>query len=311
MRAASHIIHLLAWLGLAAMTAWCWTVFPPVSEGDLDPSGIVVRTERVYRATPGHRATLDVYFPPVAAGPAASRWRRTAVLAIHGGSWCGGSKRWFRADPRTSTILRLARAGLVVIAVDYRLAQPGSPSWEAALDDVREAVRWTRRNAPDLGIDPDRIVALGQSSGAHLATLLGTLPDPGAPDGVSSRVAAVISFSGPSDLDALIRTRRLTHDPIPTFVGDAPASKASPIHHVTRDDAPMLLFHGTDDLWVPIQQSERLAAALQQHGVPHRLVRVPGARHGFEAPVTPPQEPNPVLDEIFAFLESVWNAGSM
>jgi acetyl esterase/lipase len=191
--------------------------------------------------------------------------------------------------------------------VDYRLARPGSPSWPDALEDVREAVRWTRRNARDLGIDPDRIVAFGQSAGAHLAALLGTLPDPGANDGVSARVAGVINFYGPSDLEALIQTRHLAHDPTPIFLGDTPAREASPIAHVTPYTAPMLLLHGTDDLWVPIEQSERLAAALKRAGVRNRLVRVEGARHGFEAPVTPPQQGNPVIDEIFAFLDSLWN----
>jgi acetyl esterase/lipase len=310
MRATWHVIHLIAWLGLLAITAWCWTVSEPITEGDLGSLGIEVRKERVYRSAPGYRSTLDVYFPPANAGPAAERWRRTAVLAIHGGSWRGGSKRLFRSDPETSTIVRLAKAGLVVIAVDYRLARPGSPSWPDALEDVREAVRWTRRNARDLGIDPDRIVAFGQSAGAHLAALLGTLPDPGAHDGVSARVAAVIDFYGPTDLEHLIRTRHLAHDPAPIFLGDTPAREASPTAHVTRDTAPMLLFHGTDDLWVRIDQSERLAGALQRAGVRNRLVRVEGARHGFEAPVTPPQQPNPILDEIFAFLGSVWNADS-
>src|SRR5262249_2460988 len=132
MRATSIGIHLVAWLGLVAITGWCWTVFPPITRGDLASSGIVVRKETVYRTAPGYRATLDVYFPPEAAGPIAAWRRQTAVLAIHGGSWCGGSKRLFRSDPETSTIVRLAQAGLVVIAVDYRLARPGSPSWPAA-----------------------------------------------------------------------------------------------------------------------------------------------------------------------------------
>jgi acetyl esterase/lipase len=308
MSARSILIRLIAWLGLLAITAWCWTVSTPINE-DLGSLGIVVRKERIYRTVGEHRATLDVYFPPASAGPVATRWRRTAVLAIHGGSWRGGSKRLFRSDPETSTIVRLARAGLVVIAVDYRLARPGSPSWPAALEDVREAVRWTRRNARDLGIDPDRIVALGQSAGAHLAALLGTLPDPGATDGVSARVAAVINFYGPSDLEALFHARHLAHDPMQIFLGDKPARAASPIAHVTPNTVPMLLFHGTDDLWVPIDQSERLAAALKRSGVRNRLVRVEGARHGFEALVKAPRKQD-LVDEIFAFLDSVWNVGS-
>ena len=50
---------------------------------------------------------------------------RPAVLAIHGGSWNGGSMTAFRYDPRKA-VIRLAQRGLVVFAIDYRLARPGS-----------------------------------------------------------------------------------------------------------------------------------------------------------------------------------------
>jgi acetyl esterase/lipase len=180
-------------------------------------------------------------------------------------------------------------------------------------------VRWTRRRAPDLGIDPDRIVALGQSSGAYLAALLGTLPDPADPDLGSSRVQAVVSFYGPTDLPRLARTRHLHHDPTRILLGrppadfPLPATDPSPIQHVTSDAAPMLLIHGTEDLWVPIEQSERMAEALRRVGVMHRLRIVPGARHGFEALGEDPgeKEKNRGLpSEILAFLQSVWNVGS-
>ena len=105
----------------------------------------------------------------------------------------------FRYDSRNA-VVRLAQRGMVVFAIDYRLARPGSPSWPAVVDDLREAVRWVRRHSGEFGVDPGRIAVMGQSSGGHLASLLATLPDEPGPDGVSSRVQAVVSFYGPSDL---------------------------------------------------------------------------------------------------------------
>jgi acetyl esterase/lipase len=66
----------------------------------------------------------------------------------------------------------------------------------------------------------------------------------------------------------------------------------------------MLLLHGTDDAWVPPEQSVLMGEALKRAGVPHRLIIVEGARHGFEAWV---DENRDFLPEILAFLESVWN----
>ncbi len=187
------------------------------------------------------------------------------------------------------------------------------------LDDLREAVRWTRRQAHELGIDPDRIAVLGQSAGAHLAALLGMSHDPA--DNLS-HVQAVVDFYGPADLERLplARFRRLAHDPVFLFLGrDTPdpsarARDASPIHRVRSDSAPMLLFHGTRDPWVPIEQSEELDKALQLAGVTHRLVRIEGAQHGFDAEVRDPEVTDPrhrhLLREILDFLQGVWNAQS-
>jgi acetyl esterase/lipase len=218
----------------------------------------------------------------------------------------------YRSDPRNRVVSRLAEGGLVVLAIDYRLARPGHPSWPAVLDDLREAVRWTRRHSSELDIDGDRIAMLGQSSGAHLAMLAATLPDEPGPDGVSARVQAVVSFYGPTDLARLLAFRRLTHEPVRTFLGDVAArtaefiAGASPINHVSRDTPPMLFLHGSDDLWVPPEQSELMAAALERAGAEHQLIIIPGARHGFDSLVKGARDRD-LQPEILALLESVWN----
>ena len=191
------------------------------------------------------------------------------MLAIHGGSWTGGSMRLLGSNPE-STIIRLCRPGWSSsrLTIDWpgpavRAAPGRSTTCERRCDGLR-------RHSQELGIDPYRIVALGQSSGADLAALLGTVPDPADRGDVSSRVQAVVSFYGPSDLNRLATMRHLTHDPTRIFLGDGNArfhdltTEASPLRHVTRDDPPMLLLHGTDDAWVPIEQSARLAECFRE-----------------------------------------------
>jgi acetyl esterase/lipase len=312
------LVHATLWVALTAVTAWVWVISDRAFRRAEVPSSVVLSKDVAYRVIDGRRLSLDVYLPPGGAGPALPGPARPAILAIHGGSWIGGSKRLFRPSPRNThpTAIRMAESGFVVIAADYRLARAGAPGWPAALDDLREAVRWARRHADELRIDPNRIAALGQSAGGHLAALLGTSADEG------SRVQAIVNFYGPSDLERLPleRVRLLPHEPVHVFLGLAatdPSGKArdaSPVQHVRGDTAPMLLIHGTRDLWVPIEQSEELAKTLDAAGVLHQLIRIEGARHGFEAEVNDPEVQDPrhrdLLPRIFAFLQSVWNAHS-
>ena len=71
-----------------------------------------------------------------------------------------------------------------------------------------------------------------------------------------------------------------------TLIGPWPQASAtyrqrSPLHHVERIKAPVILFHGLDDQVVPVAQSERLALALRERGVPVALHLFPGEGHGF------------------------------
>jgi acetyl esterase/lipase len=266
----------------------------------------ITLSEAPHRAANGRSVTFDVYTP---AG-ADSGQRRPVVIAIHGGSWYGGSRAAFRSDDPRNTIVRLVQRGCVVVAIDYPLARPGAPSWPAVISELREAVRWVRRHAAMYGADSERIALLGQSSGAHLAALLATLPAETGPDGVSSRVQAAVCFYGPFELARLASRRSLAHEPARILVGTSVAegaralADASPLHHVSHDDPPMLLLHGTEDAWVPLEQSELMAESLTRAGVAHRLIVVAGARHGFEALFSVEHD---FLPDVFAFLESAWN----
>ena len=240
----------------------------------------------VYRTEGDRPERLDLYLP--AGAPPIGGW--PVVLAIHGGGW-----RQFSKEMYGPKVAPLVRAGFAVAAVDYTLSSPGRPSWPENFEDLRDAVRWLRANAAALSLDPGRIAAMGESSGGHLASLLGTVsdgplasggPSSGTSSTAMSRVEAVVDFYGPADLAALVvdsgggpAAVQMLGDPpfqIPVAYRDA-----SPVSHVSPDDPPFLIFHGEADPVVALRQSQVLAATLTSAGVPNRLVVFPRAGHGF------------------------------
>jgi acetyl esterase/lipase len=300
------VAQLLGWTGILAVTVWVWVHDPHLGEPSKQTSLEAVVRDQVYRADGSRLAKLDVFLPDVQLGPSGERTRHPGVLAIHGGSWIGGSRAEY--GPQVS---RLVEHGHVVFVADYLLSRPDQPGWPGALEDLREAVRWIRRHADEFRVDPDRLIALGSGAGGHLAALLGTSLPSLAEGETSSRVHAVVSLYGPTDLAETVRGRRLMHDPVWLFLGDrarddiSPVRAASPIHQVSGQTPPMLLVHGLEDTWVSPRQSQDMAVRLSQARVRNRLLLVPGARHGFEFRIGSP-ESRDLLPEILAFLETVW-----
>jgi acetyl esterase/lipase len=219
------------------------------------------------------------------------------VLEVHGGGWQHGSRLLSLSGSGAAT--DLVGAGFVVASIDYRLA-PENP-WPDQIVDVKCAVRYLRAHATDLGIDPDRIAALGTSAGGQLVSLLGTtssstLWNEGPYLNESSAVDAVVDEFGPSDLnaagwpvDSVAMIRRV--------FGAAPGTpspvltQASPVTQAAPGDPPFLIVQGTDDQVVPMNQSERFATQLRADDVPVEIVLVNGGRHGLETPGESPSPP--------------------
>lgn len=244
-----------------------------------------------YAAIPGVRPLeLDLHLPPESETPP------PVVVFLHGGGWRAGSRSSVGpayAGQRPTPFERVARAGIAVASADYRLT--GEAIWPAQLHDAKAAVRWLRARAGELGVDPDRIAAWGESSGGHLAELLGLTGDDDALDGdvgvtgTSSEVGAVVAWYAPSDLAAV--PADLGADPSDPGTREAlllggpaqsvpdRAAEASPVAHVSPDAPPFLLLHGAADRSIPCVQSERLYAALLEAGVTVELDVYEGADH--------------------------------
>jgi dipeptidyl aminopeptidase/acylaminoacyl peptidase len=101
----------------------------------------------------------------------------------------------------------------------------------------------------------------------------------------------VVDFFGPADLLAMgKRPNRPNQDPSnspgskllggPVHERSELARAASPITHVSKDDAPFLIVHGTADRLVPIEQSKRLHQKLSEAGIETALITIEGGGHG-------------------------------
>jgi acetyl esterase/lipase len=217
-----------------------------------------------YQQGDDYRLTLDVYVPE-GDGPF------PAILAVHGGSWRSGTKlNWFRHARR------IARAGFVVVAINYRHA----PKFQfpAQLDDCKAAVRWMRMNADTYRIDPERIGAVGYSAGGHLVALLAlTAPGdgmegdnvPAAEAGLDTRLQAAAVGGAPCDLGWIDENS----EGLNYFLGgtrrELPEAwrRASPVTWATADDPPIYIFHGRDDWIVPCEVAESFHEELLATGI--------------------------------------------
>jgi acetyl esterase/lipase len=249
---------------------------------------------------PGPRQVLDVTLP---SGPGP----HPVLVMIHGGAFKTGDKADLAIWPE------LLAAGIAVVRVNYRLTD--TDRWPAQSEDCLAAVVHLQRKGADLGLDPARIVLLGQSAGAFLAvsTALSLVEVGLAPKGVVSLYGPMDFSTMDQDMASLGRTPAMGA----TDTADSPESQllgkpvgenraaARAIGPIARLDQlreplpPLFIRHGDADPMVADLQAKRLreawAAADAAAAVDYALV--PGAGHGGT-----PFETDPVRAEMLAFV---------
>ncbi|MBN1660911.1 MAG: alpha/beta hydrolase [Anaerolineae bacterium] len=267
------------------------------------------------RRPPGRPLLCDVWQPPAGVAPSG-----LAVVFLHGGAWYLGDK-----DMATRPLFRhLAAQGHVIVDVAYRL-YPEATILEM-VHDAKRAVAWIKAHAADYQVDPERVVLAGGSAGAHLALLAAYTPDhpaltPHELAGADLSACAVVSFYGPTDLEAVAGyNQTLMHEwgenPLPAaaapafgepswwtaqweamrrgvplaheLAGCAPDELpamyelGSPLHHVAAGCPPTLLLHGTHDFIVPVESARALYHKLLAAGVAAVYLELPQTDHAFD-----------------------------
>ena len=237
--------------------------------------------------------TLDIYVPKEA------KESYPVVIHTYGSAWSSNN---MKGSADLSTICAAyVKAGYAVVTPNHRAANDAK--YPAQLHDIKAVVRFVRGNAAKYKFDTNFVAVSGFSSGGHLSSLTATtcglkegksgsvtvdlVGDLGEYTSYSSCVDGAVLWSPPTDI--------YTMNPISMggsgtmegkFIGaEREGNKdkwmvASSPYYASDDDSPVIIFHGTADKVVNIEQSKELYDSLKHHNVVTEYVQVPNGEHG-------------------------------
>ncbi len=259
---------LYLWQDGAVRAAWVPPGTVPTS-----PFRLVEWTSFDGEPVPGWLAMPDAAAPPAG---------YPAIVWVHGGP-ASQARPAFRPDMQA-----LLAQGYAVLmpnvrgSTGYGRARMEADDRERRLDSVHDLAAAHRFLAAQPGIDPARIGIMGQSYGGYMVNAAITeYPD---------LWRAAVNFYGIADFVTLLdgtgpwRRAHRSDEYGDTLRHRALFDRISPIHHMGRAVAPMLLLHGRRDPRVPFGESEQVEAALRhrQHPVAFEIFDYAG--HGFVRP---------------------------
>ena len=281
------ILALMALLGGMAVAGW----FSPIEIlNGIAKFGDYSLKQNIPYAS-GSRHGLDVY------QPAGAVTKRPVAVFFYGGSWEEGNKDDYRFVGAA-----LANRGIVTIIPDYRVYP--QVVFPAFLKDGAQAVRWAREHAAEFGGDPDRIVLVGHSAGAHIAAMLALDKQWLNDVGLDYRhdIKGMVGLAGPYDFLPL-KSQTLKK----IFGPEAERARTQPINFVDGRAAPVFLAAGRNDTTVDPGNSSRLAARIEERGGRATVKFYNGVDHrtiigAFAAPL---RLLAPSLPDSVAFINSV------
>jgi acetyl esterase/lipase len=196
---------------------------------------------------------------------------RPAIVFFHGGGWTGGAPGQFTEHSKY-----FASRGLVCVQVEYRLLdkQNDDPP-TICVRDAKSAMRWVRKRAGELGIDPNRIASGGGSAGGHLAAFVGMVEGQDDPEddlSISAKSNAMLLFNPVFDNGPKGWGTKRVKDRYREF---------SPFHNVSNDDPPGIVFLGDQDNLVPVETAFAFEKQMKDAGVKCEVMIFEGMPHGF------------------------------
>lgn len=204
---------------------------------------------------------------------------------------CGGAFRVMDRNVWIPQLTALAMSGYVIASAEYRTSH--ECPFPGPLTDIKAAIRYLRSHSDQYCIDPERVAVMGESAGGALSALVGVTGEIAEYEvgdflEYSSSVQKVVDFYGLTDMlhdpiDKSGENARIIED----FVDwdfERTGKLASAVNYVEAGKVlpEFLIFHGTADTLVPIEQSEGFYEKLIQTGHAADFYRIEDAPHGSD-----------------------------
>lgn len=219
----------------------------------------------VYHIEDGLELVAHCFFPPNHDTQVAI----PAIVFFHGGLWDVSMPTQFAPH-----CMHFASRGMVAVAVEYRVASKHQTSPEDAIEDAQMAMLWLRHNHAILGIDPNRIIAAGAASGAHMALSLAMLPEVIDVGGFTARPLGIIALS------PIVNTGKKSPEHH-RFTDSKKAHKESPLNLIRRGLPPSLIVHGKSDTIVPHAEVAKFAKQMKRKKNPCNFIDFDAVNHSF------------------------------
>jgi len=197
------------------------------------------------------------------------------MILVHGGGWKEGDKTDMNAF---RDFIREQLPNIVVVNMNYRLADENNPPHPMQIDDISSVVNdlKTRQTEYQIGTN---LGFMGVSAGGHLSLLWAYEYD------TDNQVNMVCSMVGPTNLadEAYINSdNQDLRDLIFQFGTDIEVLKnVSPLYKVKETSPPTLLFYGGQDPLIPNSQGIDLKDKLEELEVVHEFTLYPNGGHGW------------------------------
>lgn len=210
---------------------------------------------------------------------------RTAIVVCPGGSYSWLDKeveghqvaKWLQSQGISAYVLYYRVQGGFSFASGYRYLFRGH-QYPDAQEDLKSAILWLRTHADSLGIDADRIGAMGFSAGGHLVTSAGALFDDACRPNFVAPIYPVVTLRQSPYVHK--RSRRALLGEYRKW-SQRWRDSLSLENHIPATMPPVFLVNCKDDPIVHYHNSELLDSALTEHRIPHRYLQYKTGGHGF------------------------------
>jgi acetyl esterase len=236
------------------------------------PSNELVMQTKVYKTIGLTKLKLHIYQP----SERNDKEKLPAIIFFHGGGL--KERLTWEFEPQAKY---LVERGMVAILATYTVEPHGRTQFES-IADAKSAIRWVREHADELNLDENRIAAGGGSAGGYLAActaLINNLDEKNEDLSISSIPNALVLFN-PRLILPVIGSPPLSKKDIRYLNGRA-IEEISPIHNVYKGAPATIIFQGTADKGVLIQEPERFCEEMKKYGNNCEVVLYEGRDHGF------------------------------